>query len=156
MKMVGLVFLGIVCTIVVGVIVNLFLMMFLPLSSAVMLFLALVFPLSGENIFVAILLSIITMPIALFFGSPATGYYVYNKIESRKAFFWLAPGLYCGLFFIFATFVNGLWEMFRGAHNMDFLTIGIALLAELLITLWWYLVSLAGVELGYNIREYLE
>jgi hypothetical protein len=132
MKRIGLVLLGIVTSAVVAVPLGFVATMFIPTNAPV-----------------AIVQVLLIIPIALFIGSSATGYYSYVEIESRRAFLLLAPGLYCGLLLICQYGVSRLLE------TCDPLSFIMGLFSPV-IALWWYVVSLAGVKLGYNIREHLD
>jgi hypothetical protein len=77
---------------------------------------------------------LIIAPFSLIAGSFITGVLSCPILKSKWGLFCLAPGLYFTLFFIFKiAYVFGLAE-------------------SILIILYWYLFSLAGVTIGFFIR----
>jgi hypothetical protein len=84
----------------------------------------------------------IVLPFSLFIGSAVIGFLGYYQIEGRGSFIWFSPALYLDLIGVFLGILN-----FSSADARSFLFVT-------LTGLWWLIVSLAGIELGYKIREH--
>jgi hypothetical protein len=137
MKLVGLVFLGFIAIIIVGLLLD--------------IVIAKVFPrISGDDgyLWVAFL---ITMPVAFLVGSIVTGYFSYYELENKWALLWMAPALYWNVLFMCVAGIQFLLDSFISVNprTTGFLY---GTLLPLLIGLYWYLASLAGVILGYFTR----
>jgi len=95
----------------------------------------------------------IAMPIIFLMGSVVTGYFSYYEFESKWGLIWMAPILYSNLLFMCVAGISFLMDAFIGVNeprNTDFLS---DILIYFLLGLYWYLASLAGVILGYLLRE---
>lgn len=138
MKKIGIVFLGFVTIVIISVLVAMALDKFFPHSAD-----------DRSSFLIAFL---IVMPIIFLMGSVVTGYFSYYQVESKWELIWLAPILYFNLMYIGVTFVGFLLNLFVGAYepsNAGFLSWFFGVLTGL----YWYLASLAGVILGYFLRD---
>jgi hypothetical protein len=134
MKRIGLVLLGLVVSAV-----------FVPLIG----FLASIFVSNIRgDVEVPLFFMFVIIPIAFFIGSSVTGYFIYYEVENRWAFLLVAPAFYCDLLCVLVFLSN----VFVGYNTQNPL-FWRGLWVSLATGLWWYIISLAGVELGYNIRE---
>jgi len=75
----------------------------------------------------------VILPLASFFGSLFTGFFCYYIVENKLTILLLSPGIYLALLL--------------GLENWNWMFI--------LLVLYWYLMSLAGVGLGYFARSLL-
>jgi len=139
MKRVGLVFLGLVASAIAGwLLTPVYVMVFPDIEGCHAP------PLSAL---------LILVPIAFLIGSIVTGYFSYHELEDKWGLIWMAPALYYNLLFVCVTGTLFLLDSFIGVNeprNTDFL---FEILIPFLIGLYWYLASLAGVILGYLLRE---
>ena len=78
---------------------------------------------------------LINMPVALLLGSIVTGFLSCPSLETKWGLLGIAPGLYLAGLLIITLSMSG-----ETAINM------------LIMGLYWYLASLAGVVLGYFLR----
>jgi hypothetical protein len=95
---------------------------------------------------------LVVFPIAFFIGGIVTGYFSYNDIEDKWSLLFMAPALYVNLIWICVASVVFLLDRF-----IDVNPPGPYFLQTLLITigmgLLWYVASAGGVFLGYFLRE---
>lgn len=142
MKLAGLVLIGLLASVILGIIVSMLVLKVFPGING-----------GDTNIWIPIL---VVMPIAFILGSILTGYFSYYNIEDRWMLLWLAPALYSNLLIMFLTIGMLLMEKFSDAFigvkiaNNSGLLRGVW--APVLIALYWYLMSLTGVGLGYFLR----
>jgi putative Mn2+ efflux pump MntP len=137
MKLVGLVFLGLIA------------------SGAVYLLIgfgiARIFPAMDENVLM-LGAFLILMPVSFFIGSLLTGYFSYYEIEDKWALLILPPALYIFLIWTCGGAVVFLLDAFIDVNDRGHINLRNAGIA-LLIGLFYYLSSLAGVAAGYFLRE---
>jgi hypothetical protein len=137
MKLVGLVFLGLVAS---GVIYGL--LMFGIIK---------VFPsMNGEAGMLPGLF--IVMPLSFLIGSFITGYFSFYELEDRWALLALPPALYSNLIWMSVAGIAFLLDAFINVNDRGHIRFRDAGMA-LLIGLFFYLASLAGVASGYFLRE---
>lgn len=139
MKLVGLVFLGLVASVVV------YFLLFLLLT--------LVFRNIDEQTGLLIVVFAVT-PLAFFIGSIVTGYFSYYEIEDKWLLVWMAPALYLELLGLFGSGAAFLLDAFIGVNapppgSWRYLWVPIVM------GLLWYIASAGGVFLGYLLRERL-
>jgi hypothetical protein len=141
MKLVGLVFLGLVASVVI----------YFPIAILLSMLVSIVFRDPGEA--VVMLLAVLgIIPVSLLLGSTITGYFSYYEIENKWELLWMSPVLYCSLIWAFVAGVVFLLDLYAGvdkSNNTGFLS---GLWVLVLMALYWYLASLAGVRLGYFLR----
>jgi hypothetical protein len=146
MKLVGLVFLGLVASIVFYI--PLFLLLELIFDTAA----------GGPDALkvnegLGMLLAVFAvMPIAFFLGSIATGYFSFYDIENKWLLLWMAPALYIELAGVCFAVVGFLLDRFIDVNppQPGFLWY---LWFPILMGLCWYLASAGGVFFGYYLRE---
>jgi hypothetical protein len=92
------------------------------------------------------------IPIAFLLGSIIPGYFSYYDIENKWSLTLMAPALYVNLLGICVFGVQFGLEVFMGDAPSRYGFLG-GLLIPLGIGLLWYLPSLAGVFLGYYLRQ---
>lgn len=135
MKLVGLVFLGLIASAV----------FYFPLG----LLIGVIFPNIGWGMLFACFFAV--MPLAFLLGSIVTGYFSYYDIEDKWLLIWMAPALYLNVLWISVAAVRFSLDAFIGVNPP-----GPGFLRDLLISvaigLLWYIASAAGVFLGYFLR----
>jgi purine-cytosine permease-like protein len=146
MKLVGLVFLGLVASAV----------LYMPLCLLLGLILDTV---AGRpdafqaNEGLGMLLAVFAvMPIAFFLGSIVPGYFSFYDIEHKWSLLWMAPALYLELAGVCISVVGFLLDRFidvnpPGPHFLR------DIFFVILMGLYWYSASAGGVFLGYYLRE---
>ena len=147
MKLIGLVFLGLIASAV----------FYFPVFILVAIVLKVVEVLLGDfaaNISEGgLLLAIfVVVPITFLLGSMITGYFSYYEIENKRSLPLMAPALYLNLSWMGAAAVRFALDAFIGVNppGPGFVT---GLLTSAAMGLLWYLASWAGVVLGYYLRE---
>ena len=104
---------------------------------------------SGPGLLIGFL---VVFPIAFFIGGIVTGYFSYYEIEDKWSLLWMAPALYVFLLAMGAAltgsllhgFISNGWSI--GTFLYDYW--GLILAGPL-----WYSASAGGVFLGYYLRE---
>jgi hypothetical protein len=139
MKLAGLVFLGLVVSIAIGALIG------WPIMKA--------YPNTASDDAYLWIPVFITLPIGFFFGGIFTGYFSYHEIEHKWNLVWLSPILYIVLLWTFVSGVGALLDSFIGANQSNRLVSMAGILISFLMVLYWYLSSLAGIGLGYFLRE---
>jgi hypothetical protein len=95
---------------------------------------------------------LVVFPIAFFIGGIVTGYFSYHEIDNKWSLPLIAPALYSNVLFLCVVVAQIGIDAF--VHND---TTGLGFLASLWVPValcfYWYLASLAGVALGYYLRE---
>ncbi len=147
MKRVGLVFLGFVSIIIVYLPIMLVLTIVLTLLGAN--------PSSGNHVpqgpgYGDIF---IFMPIAFLVGSIVTGYFSYYEFETKWPLIWMAPILYSNLLIICFVGTEFLLNSFMDVHTPSKAGFFFGVVLPVLTGFYWYFASLAGVILGYLLRE---
>ncbi|HPS55843.1 MAG TPA: hypothetical protein PLP05_09600 [Sedimentisphaerales bacterium] len=145
MKKIGIVFLGLVTIAAIIIFVPMALDKFFPHTASDKFF-------PHDERLSYLITFLIIMPIIFLVGSVVTGYFSYYEVESKWGLIWLAPILYFNLIYIGVTFAGFLLQLFVDAYkpsNAGFLS----WFFGILIGVYWYLASLAGVLLGYFIRS---
>jgi MFS family permease len=137
MKLVGLVFLGLIASVVV----------YIPLF----MLLTTVFSNIDEQRGILIVAFAVT-PFAFLIGSMITGYFSYYDIEDKWLLVWMAPALYLELLGLFGSGVAFLLDAFIGVNapppgSWRYLWVPVVM------GLLWYIASTAGVFLGYLLRQ---
>ena len=138
MKLVGLVFLGLVASVIISQILVLLIMKTCPAMSG------------GGDAYMWVPI-LITVPVALIMGSFFTGYFSYDELDSKWALLWLAPGLYSNILFMCMVGISFFFEWFASGKTLTSVVLN-GIFIPLLIGLYWYLASLAGVGLGYFLK----
>ena len=151
MKLIGLVFLGLIASAVFYFPVFILVAIFFSIIDKVGGFLLGDFAANlGEG---GLLLAIfVVAPITFLLGSMITGYFSYYEIEDKRSLPLMAPALYVNLSWMGAAGVRLALDAFIGVNppGPGFVT---GLLTSAAIGLLWYLASWAGVVLGYYLRE---
>jgi hypothetical protein len=142
MKLVGLVFLGLIAS---GIA---YALLFLLLG---LVFTNLVSTKMDENVGM-IMGFLVILPLAFFLGSIVTGYFSYYDIEHKWSLLAMAPVLYLELAGVCVSVVGFLLDRFidvnpPGPHFLRNILFPIGL------GLYWYSASAGGVFLGYYLRE---
>jgi hypothetical protein len=149
MKLIGLVFLGLVSGFAV-----VFLIAWLPLffitgggtagygSSGD----------GGPGLLIGVL---VVFPIAFFLGGMVTGYFSYYEIEDKWSLLFMAPALYVNLIWMGIAGISIFLELFMGSNDSGNFSFVMGLLFPIGMGLLWYIASAGGVFLGYYIREQL-
>ncbi len=144
MKLVGLVFLGLIASgIAYALLFLLFWLVFTNLVSTKM----------DENVGM-IMGFLVILPLAFFLGSIVTGYFSYYDIEHKWSLVWMAPALYLELAGLCISIVGFLLDRFIDVNPPGPYFIR-GIFFTIAIGLYWYLASAAGVFLGYYLRERL-
>ncbi len=138
MKLAGLVFLGLIASIVIGGLIG------WPIMKA--------YPKTASDDAYLWIPVFITMPIGFFFGGIFTGYFSYYEIEHKWKLVWLSPVLYIVLLWTGRSVVEYLLDSFTGVNQSNRLGSMAGILISFLMVLYWYLSSLGGVGLGYFLR----
>jgi hypothetical protein len=139
MKLVGLVFLGLIASVII--------------SSLAMWAIIKVFPTIGGDDTYLWVPFLITIPFGFFAGCIITGYFSYYDIENKWLLLWMSPVLYCGIIWMFISGVTFLLDSFAGVKETSHTNFWNGICIPFLMGLYWYLPSLAGVGLGYFIRK---
>ncbi|MGD0785463.1 MAG: hypothetical protein ABR969_06595 [Sedimentisphaerales bacterium] len=139
MKLAGLVLLGLIASIALGAIPGFLIMKAYPKTA-------------GDDAYLWIP-AFITMPIGFFLGSIVTGYFSYYEIEKKWKLIWLSPVLYILLLWTCRTGVVSLLDSFTGVNQSNQPASMVGLLIPFLMGLLWFLSSLAGIGLGYFLRD---
>lgn len=148
MKLVGLVFLGLIASAVLYVPV--FLLVAVVFRGGEIL---LGVPEANTNEGWVFLVTIfVGVPIAFLLGSMITGYFSYYDIEDKWLLIWLAPALYLDLIWIFVAGVVFSLDAFIGV-NPPGPGFWQGILISAAMGLLWYIASAGGVFLGYFLRE---
>jgi hypothetical protein len=150
MKLVGLVFLGILASIAFGIGILYLLSWFSNPSGS---------PRTGSSndgvgmqVFLYGVCPIL-IPIAFFFGSIITGYFIYNEVESKWSLILLAPALCCSLLWLALfglQFVIDALNSFNPKIQKPPLVL--SFLVSFGIPILWYFASLGGTFFGYYLR----
>ncbi len=137
MKLIGLIFLGLIAS---SIVYALLFMLFIKLFSNI-----------GEaGLLITVL---IITPLSFLIGSFPTGYFSYYDIEEKRSLLLMVPALYFNLVWMIAFSVMFLVNAFVGVNEPPRYGFIIGLLIPAGIGLLWYLASLAGVMLGYFLRD---
>ena len=137
MKLIGLVFLGLITSFIVY---WLLFMLFMRFFGNI-----------GE---VGLLIStLVVTPLAFLIGSFPTGYFSYYDIENKWSLLSMAPALYLELVGVFVASVAFLLNAFMGNNDQGNIGILGTIAIAVAIGLYWYLASAGGVFLGYYLRE---
>ena len=142
MKLVGLVFLGLIAS---GIA---YALLFLLLG---LVFTNLAFTKMDENLGL-IMGFLVVLPLAFFIGSIVTGYFSYYDIEHKWSLLMMAPALYINMVWMGIAILGFLLDAFIGVNPPGpyFLR---NILIPIAVGLYWYLASAGGVFLGYYLRE---
>jgi hypothetical protein len=145
MKLIGLVFLGIIASVAFCFLVSMLVATVLKALPGDLGFSI------GEGM--GFLLAIfVVMPISFLFGSIVTGYFSYYEIEDKRPLLFMAPALYVNLVWMGLAAIRLGLRAFVGVNppRSGFVT---GILIPAAIALLWYLASWVGVLLGYCLRE---
>ena len=137
MKKVGLVFLGFIASVIA--------------AALACLLASVIFPNVRGEVEVPLIVMFVIIPIGFFIGSSVTGFLGYNEMDDRSDFLWMSPALYCDLI-VAVVFLSNLLACANTSYPLFWRGVWVFIA----IGVWWYIVSLAGIELGYNIRERLD
>ena len=145
MKLIGLVFLGIIASVAFCFLVSMLVAMALKTLPGDLGFAI------GEGIGYLLAIFVI-MPISFLFGSILTGYFSYYEIEDKRPLLFMAPALYVNLIWMGVAGVRFALYAFIGVDSprLGFVA---TILIPVAIALLWHLASWAGVLLGYCLRE---
>jgi hypothetical protein len=146
MKLVGLVFLGLVASVVLCLLLSLLLELILnTVAGRPDAF-------KANEALAMLLAAFAIMPIAFFLGSMVTGYFSFYDIEHKWSLLAMAPVLYLELAGVCISVVGFLLDRFIDVNPPGpyFLR---NILSAIAIGLYWYSASAGGVFLGYYLRE---
>jgi hypothetical protein len=136
MKLVGLVFLGLITSFIVyWLLFMLFMRFFGNIGEAGML-----------------ISFLVVIPLAFFIGSLPTGYFSYYDIEDKWTLLAIVPALYVYLLSISLALIGSLLHGFMD-NNWNIRSFLYDYWGLILMSLLWYVTSAGGVFLGYFLRE---
>jgi hypothetical protein len=144
--MIGLIVFGFVASVIIAILLGMLVPRFFP-------------DFHGDDPRLLFISLLIIAPVSFLLGSSFTGYFSYYDIEDKWMLLWLPPVMYFNLLFVLVSTCMSLLSKFLStfsyANNAD--NTGSSILAGfgfvITIGLYWYLMSLAGVGLGYFLRS---
>jgi hypothetical protein len=98
---------------------------------------------------------LVVFPIAFFIGGIVTGYFSYYDIEDKSSLLLMAPALYVNLVWVSIAVLQYLFEVFMDSNEKSNVNFVNDFLSPIGMGLLWYIASAGGVFLVYHIRELL-